>query len=103
MRGLAASLVLLAAPVAAEHPVIYTCAGPDPVVVIYSDTGTASVILGASSFDLAQSVTASGAQYRADLGALQVVWWSKGQDGFLILKDRAGREVSRLASDCVAQ
>ena len=50
-------------------------------------------------YTLTQAVSASGARYTDDH---EVVWWNKGKEGFVEMRDEAGEWQSRY-SDCKEQ
>ncbi|WP_436399528.1 MliC family protein [Roseobacter sp. S98] len=103
MRSLAAVLAMAGSPLLAGTPVIYDCADAAMVVVIYDEKNRATVLLNDAHFNMTATVSASGAQYRARMGDVLAVWWSKGDQGLLIFEDAGGRELSRLAGRCVAR
>ena len=103
MRRLAAVLAMAGSPLPAGTPVIYDCADAAMVFVIYDEKNRATVLLNDAHFDMTATGSASGTQYRARMGDVQAVWWSKGDEGLLFFEDAGGRELSRPAGQCVAR
>ncbi|MGS3138118.1 MliC family protein [Aeromonas sanarellii] len=86
-------------------PVTYLCEQNQKVQVRYfslSDESLNFVKLAlpdGKDYTLPQAVSASGARYTDDH---QVVWWNKGKEGFVEMRDDAGEWQSRY-NDCKEQ
>lgn len=74
----------------------YTCAG-DTKLAVYLHDGSAKVYYQDHLYLMRQTSAADGARYSDG----KVVWWSKGDDGFLQEEDnQAGGEGQKIAKDC---